>query len=61
MKKKLILKKIYLKKIFRVIFWVPMGLLNQKISPFGPAVWPAIADIYIYERRALLYKNINQL
>ena len=33
---------------------VPMGSL-KKFSQFGPAVWPAIADIYTYERRALLY------
>jgi len=30
--------------------------VSSKIfSPFGPAVWPATADIYIYERRALVY------
>ena len=34
-------------------------LLND-FSPFGLAVWPAIAEIYIYERKALVkIKNKN--
>ena len=32
--------------------WVP----SKKFSLFGPTAWPAIANIYIYERRALLYR-----
>ena len=32
-----------------------MGFL-RKINQFGPAVWPAIANICIYERGALLYR-----
>ena len=34
--------------------WVP----SKKFGPFGPAVWAAIAYIYIYERRALLYRFV---
>ena len=32
---------------------------SKNVSPFGPAFWPAIANIYIYiyERRALLYRH----
>jgi len=31
---------------------------SKNVSPFGPAVWPAIANIQTnkYERRALSYK-----
>ena len=31
---------------------------SKNVNPFGPAVWPAIANIQsnIYDRRALLYR-----
>ena len=32
--------------------WVP----SKNVSQFGPAVWPTIANISEYERRALLYR-----
>ena len=31
------------------------GFPEKKVSQFGSAVGPAIANIYIYEQRALLY------
>ena len=39
---------------------VLMGSL-KKFSKFGPAVWPAIANIYIHidEQRALLYRRLT--
>ena len=35
-----------------------LWVTSTNFSPFGPAVWPAIANIYrnIYEQRALLYR-----
>ena len=32
----------------------PMGSIKKNVSPFGPAVWPAIAKIYtyVYKRKA---------
>ena len=37
--------------------WVPWKI----VCPFGPAVWPAIANIYtnICERRALLFRILG--
>ena len=49
-------KKNRLKK--KMIFEKKCQLVpSKKFSLFDPAVWPAIADIYIYERRALLYRR----
>ena len=31
---------------------------TKKISPFGPAVWPAIGIIYIYECLVLFHRSI---
>ena len=35
--------------------------VHQKISPFGPAVWPALRNIYAYECLVLLcrYKVLS--
>ena len=30
---------------------------TKKFSPIGPAVWPAIGKIYIYEFPVLLYRE----
>ena len=52
-------KFIMLKKIFFLFY--PMltlgypGVLSKKLSPFGPAVWPAIHSIYLYTNVLFYY------
>ena len=43
---KKICKKKYLKK----------NMVKKNLSPIGPAVWPTIRNIYIYECLVLLYR-----
>ena len=49
------LKKKFEKKLNKSFenFWEKK---SKDFSPFGVAVWPAIANIYINRRRALLYR-----
>ena len=54
------------KKYFRRLPALERFYRERKFQPIDPAVWPAIADIYIfiqtymyiYERRALIYRKI---